>query len=86
MQESVTTSGSIAKNETILSFETEKDICFTFILPNFNYSLEMWNQRCKGCRNKLGKVNERALQFVFSDYNSAYVILLQKLRLPSLEN
>ena len=76
----------LQRMKKILSFETKKDIYFSFILSNFNYFSEVWNQCSKRYRDKLEKVNERALRFVFSDYHSPYATLLQRFELSSLEN
>ena len=55
-------------------------IFHTFILSNFNCCPLAWHFCTNKNSKKLEKVQERALRFVYEDYNSSYEELLQKLR------
>ena len=67
----------------MISYKTKRDIYFSFILPNFNFCSEVWNQCSKRCREKLEEINKKVLQFVFSDCHSPYATRLQGLGLSS---
>ena len=59
-------------------------ILYTFILSNFNYSPLAWHFCNENISRKLDKIQERALRFVYDDFNSTYVDLLAKANVPSL--
>ena len=50
----------------MLPFETRRDLYLAFILPHFNYCSETWNFCSKSAADKLERLNERAIRFVFS--------------------
>ena len=56
-----------------------------FVLSNFNYCPVVWHACGAINTKKLEKVQFRALKFVFSDYSSSYIELLNRAKLPSLE-
>ena len=60
-------------------------IFHTFILSNFNFCPLAWHFCTNKNSKKLEKVQERALRFVYEDYNSSYEELLQKAKVPSLQ-
>ena len=60
-------------------------IFHTFILSNFNFCPLAWHFCTDKNSKKLEKVQERALRFVYEDYNSSYEELLQKAKVPSLQ-
>ena len=60
-------------------------IFHTFILSNFNFCPLAWHFCTEKNSKKLEKVQERALRFVYEDYDSTYEDLLQKARVPSLQ-
>ena len=51
-------------------------IFYTFILSNFNYCPQAWHFCNEKNSRKLEKIQERALRFVYDDFNSTYVDLL----------
>ena len=53
-------------------------IFHTFILSNFNFCPLAWHFCTDKNSNKLEKVQERALRFVYNDYTSSYINLLEK--------
>ena len=59
-------------------------IFHTFILSNFNYCSLAWHFCSEKNIKKLEKVQERALRFVYDDFNSGYEDLLIKANIPSL--
>ena len=72
----------IGKNLCKLSRMT---IFHTFIISNFNFCPLSWHFCSKSNTNKIEKNQERALRFVYDDYNSLYTELLSKACLPTLE-
>ena len=63
----------------MLPFELRKAIYNSFIIPHYNYCAETWHFCSKSSLNKLEKVNERAIRFVFKDKNTPYCDLLKQL-------
>ena len=59
-------------------------IFHTFILSNFNYCPLAWHFCSKSNSKKLEKIQERALRFVYDDFESTYEDLLDKSNIPSL--
>ena len=56
-----------------------------FILCHFQFCCAVWHFCGKGSTQKMEKIQERALRFVYGDYTTSYPGLLCKARLPSLE-
>ena len=69
----------------MLTFETRRDLYLAFILPRFNYCSETWNFCGKSAADKLERLNERAIRFVFKDKSTSYSELLSALGLSSLK-
>ena len=59
-------------------------IFHTFILSNFNFCPLTWHFCSKANTRKIEKIQERALRFVYNNYNSSYSELLDIAKLPSL--
>ena len=59
-------------------------IFHTFILSNFNFCPLAWHFCSKTNTKKLEKIQERALRFIYSDYDSTYEQLLIIANVPSL--
>ncbi len=58
--------------------ESKLAIYRSYILSNFNYCPLVWHFcRIQNSRN-MEKIQERALRFVYEDYQSTYDILLKK--------
>ena len=51
----------------ILPFDLRRNIYISFIEPYFNYCAQTWHFCNKSLAEKLEKVNERAIRFVFRD-------------------
>ena len=58
---------------------------YSFILSNCNYCPVTWHYCSEKNSLKMEKIQERALRFIYDDYNSSYENLLEKLKLPSLK-
>jgi len=58
---------------------------YSFILSNFNYCPVIWHYCSEKKSIKMEKIQERALRFIYEDYDSSYEDLLQKSKLPSLK-
>ena len=71
----------IGKNLCRLSRLT---IFHSFILSNFSFCPLTWHFCGKSNTDKIEKIQERALRFVYDDYCSSYDQLLSKANLPSL--
>ena len=60
-------------------------IYHSFILSNFNFCPLSWHFCSEANRNKIEKIQERALRFIYNDYNSTYENLLMVSKLPTLK-
>ena len=72
--------------KNILSVKTKESLYRSFVLPFFYYCSQVWHNCGKRNTNKLEKVNERALRYVYKDKQSSYQELLKKINLSSLES
>ena len=59
-----------------LPFFAKKRLYSEFILSHLNYCSIIWNHCGKKNADKLEKINEGCLRFVFNDFHSTYVELL----------
>ena len=75
----------LKRMKKMLPFETRRDLYLAFILPHFNYGSETWNFCSKSAADKLERLNERAIRFVFRDKYTSYSELLNALGLSSLK-
>ena len=57
----------------------------SFVLSNFNFCPMSWHFCSEANTKKMEKLQERALRFVYSDYNSSYDDMLTKINLPTLK-
>ena len=74
--------------KNILPLKTKESLYRAFILPYFNYCNycnQIWHHCGKRNTAKIGKVNERALRYIFKDKSASYQDLLERIGLPSLE-
>jgi hypothetical protein len=60
-------------------------IFHTFILSIFSFCPLAWHFCIDKNSKKLEKVQERAFRFVYDDYTSSYINLLEKALVPSLQ-
>ena len=60
-------------------------IYYSFILSNFNYCPITWHFCSEKNTKKIEKIQERALRFIYNDYDLDYEELLEKSKLPSLK-
>ena len=60
-------------------------IYHSFILSNFNFCSLTWHFCSESNTAKIEKIQERALRFIYQDYNSTYDDLLLKSKMPSLK-
>ena len=67
-------------------FDIRKRLYEAFIVPHFNYCSESWHFCSKRGTEKLEKLNERSLRFVWRDHSSSYQILLSKSGQTTLAN
>jgi hypothetical protein len=57
----------------------------SFILSNFNYCPVIWHFCSEANTNKMEKIQERPIQFIYNENHSTYEELLAKSKLPSLK-
>lgn len=62
----------------ILDFKLRETVHNTFIMANFNYCPIVWHFCSKASANKMEKIQERALRFLFNDKISSYEDLLKR--------
>ncbi|XP_071123309.1 uncharacterized protein [Mytilus edulis] len=60
-------------------------IYHSYIMSNFNYCPVVWHFCGEGNTKKMEKIQERALRFIYEDFDSDYETLLLKSGLPSLK-
>jgi len=60
-------------------------IYHSFIMSNFSYCPLTWHFCTEQNSNKIEKIQERALRFIYNDSDSSYETLLQNSKLPSLK-
>jgi hypothetical protein len=60
-------------------------IFHTFILSNFNFCPLVWHFCNKSNTSKLEKIQERALRFIYEDYEITYDEFIEKAKVPSLK-
>ena len=75
----------LKRMKKMLPFETRRDLYLAFIVPHFHYCSETWNFCSKSAADKLERLNERAIRFVFRDKYTSYSELLNALSLTSLK-
>jgi hypothetical protein len=63
----------------MLPFETRLSIYTSFTVAHFNYCSESWHFCNKSSSDKLEKVNELRIHFVFKDKSTPYEELLNKI-------
>ena len=76
----------LKRMRNMLPFETRLSIYTSFIAPHFNYCSESWHFCNKSSADKLEKVDERAIRFVFNDKFTPYEELLNKIGNTSLRH
>jgi hypothetical protein len=60
-------------------------IYHSFTLSNINFCPLSWHFCSEANTNKIEKIQERALRFIYNDYNSTYENLLIVSKLPTLK-
>jgi hypothetical protein len=70
---------------SLLNRLSKLTIFHSFILSNFNFCPLAWHFCTEKNSKMLEKVQERALRFVYEDYNSSYEELLHIAKVPSLQ-
>ena len=61
------------------------NVYYSFIMSHFNYCPLTWHFCGEKNTKKIEKIQERALRFIYRDYDSSYESLLLKSQLPSLK-
>ena len=70
----------------LLPLKLRENLYRAFIAPHFNYCAESWHFCGNRLTEKLEKLNERALRFVYQDKNSPYETLIVKNGYSTLAN
>ena len=68
-----------------LNFKTRLAIFNSFILSHFYFCPLIWHHCNKSSTKKMERVQERALRFVYQDFDSNYEALLLRAELPTFE-
>ena len=63
----------------------ELNVYYSFSMSNLNYCPLVWHFCGEVNTKKIEKIQERALSFIYQDYNSSYETLHGKSHLPSLK-
>ena len=76
---------ALCRLNKVLSTHTKLILYKSFIMSNFSYAPLVWHFCGRGNILKMEKINERALRFVFNDFNATYDDLLKKANTRSLQ-
>ena len=76
----------LKRMKKLLPLKLREHLYRAFIAPHFNYCAESWHFCSKRLTEKLEKLNERALRFVYQDKTSTYETLVVKNRHSTLAN
>ena len=68
----------LKRMKKLLPLKLREHLYRAFIAPHFNYCAESWHFCSKRSTEKLEKLNERALRFVYQDKASTYETLVVK--------
>jgi hypothetical protein len=60
-------------------------IYYSFIMSNFSYCPSTWHFCGEQNTKKIEKIQERALRFIYDDFQNSYEFLLEKSKFPSLK-
>ena len=74
----------LKRHKRLIPTGAKKRLYEAFILSHLNYCSIIWNHCGKKNADKLEKINERCLRFVFSDFHSTYDELLDYINQPCL--
>ena len=76
----------LKRMKKLLPLKLPENLYRAFIAPNFNYCAESWHFFGNRLTEKLEKLNERALRFVYQDKTFPYEILIVKNGYSTLAN
>ena len=68
-----------------LSKTNRLTIFHSFILSHLNFCPMAWHFCSQGSTSKMERIQERALRFIYNDYQCSYEDLLHRANLPTLE-
>ena len=74
----------VQRHKKLINTDTKTKLYKAYSLPHLNYCCVVWHQCGQRNLRKLEKTNERSLRFVFNDYGSHYMQLLNRVEQPSL--
>ena len=69
---------ALGSTATLMSFNKRRTLMKAFIESQFNYGPLIWMLRSRTMNNKINRIRERALRFVYSDHISSFDELLKK--------
>ena len=69
---------ALGRIATFLTFENRRKIFKAFIESQFNYCPLIWMQHSRKLNNKINRIHERALRYVYFDYSSSFKELLER--------
>ena len=76
----------LKRHKRLIPTGAKKRLYVSFILPHLNYCSVIWLHCGKKNVDKLEKIIERCLRFVFNDFHSTYDELLDHINQPSLQD
>ena len=72
----------LKRHKRLIPTSAKKRLYEAFILSHLNYCSIIWNHCDKKNADKLEKINERCLRFVFNDFYNTYDKLLDDINQP----
>ena len=75
---------ALRRNTKYLNFDQRKYFVHAYVLSTFNYSNSVWHFCGLTETHKMEKIQERAIRFIYNDYDSLYAELLIKYNISTL--
>ena len=75
---------ALKRNSHYLNFDQRKYFVHAYVLSTFNYSNSVWHFCGLTETHKMEKIQERAIRFIYNDYESIYAELLIKYNISTL--
>ena len=76
----------LQRHKKLINTDTKTKLYNAYLLPHLYYCCIVWHHCGQRNLKKLEKINERGLRYVFNDYDSNYMQLLNCMGQPSLFN
>ncbi len=76
---------TLKRLSTFMDVKTKLTILQSFIRSNFTYCCHIWYFCSPTLRDKVEKIQYRGLRYVYNDYDSSYLVLLERAGMQSID-